>query len=63
MPISSIFVVPWPRSQRDAIQEERARERAQDEVLVARLGAFLTAPLDGRQHVHAQRHDFERDER
>jgi hypothetical protein len=48
--------------ERDPVEEERARERPQDEVLEGRLGAVRVAALQTGHDIDAQRHDLERDE-
>ena len=48
--------------ERDAVEEERARERAEQEILERRLGAGDAGAAEPGQHVDRERQDLERDE-
>ena len=48
--------------ERDAVQEERAREPAEDEVLEGAFRARALVAAQARQHVERQREDLERQE-
>ena len=51
-----------PVGEGDAVEEERARERAEQEVLERRLGRPRIVAPDAGQHVDGDRQDLERDE-
>ena len=55
LPVSAV-------GERDAVEEERAREGAEQEVLERRLGARGDVAADAGQHVDRERQDLEREE-
>ena len=63
LPMRSSRVLPVSAvGERDAVEEERARERAEQEVLERRLGRRRRVAADAGQHVDRERQHLEREE-
>ena len=63
LPMRSSRVLPVSAvGERDAVEEERARERAEQEVLERRLGGRRRVAADAGEHVDRERQHLEREE-